>query len=313
MRRDPSNEFQFRAFFGGQKKPHTLTLQRDSLYKFFPSSSRSLCRNRSFTGIFGMDAAQIAGLAPALDRYSGHFDDCFGRSEPAAHLRTYIKGQFSDLPRKSVEPMALADGTPPLTLQDFLVGAQWDQRYVGEVPSNFVGVVPIAESPADRIAPPGRAQGAAVPGACVDRRCGRQQGGRLAPPFQDIHPAAVGAFSHQGYHQGTDGLGSQGGEGLSQAGRTADARSLTDRRPQRAGFFGGEILHLQYPGRNTAGEAADGFDGVPGSYRGQRDDRRFADDSPRQNATLDARRGGAGIDPAQKRIGGKMPAANDVE
>ena len=74
-----------------------------------------------------MDAKQILGLAPALDRYLGNFDDCFGRSEPVAHLRTYINGQLSDLPRKSVEPMALAAGTPPRTLQQVLSDTRWDQ------------------------------------------------------------------------------------------------------------------------------------------------------------------------------------------
>jgi SRSO17 transposase len=74
-----------------------------------------------------MDAAQIAGLAPELDSYLLNFDDCFGRSEPVAHLRTYVNGQLSDLPRKSVEPMALAAGTPPRTLQQFLSGANWDR------------------------------------------------------------------------------------------------------------------------------------------------------------------------------------------
>jgi len=74
-----------------------------------------------------MDAIQIAGLAPQLERYLVDFDDCFGRSEPAAHLRTYMKGQLSDLPRKSVEPIALAAGTPPRTLQQFLADSDWDQ------------------------------------------------------------------------------------------------------------------------------------------------------------------------------------------
>lgn len=74
-----------------------------------------------------MDATQIAGLAPALEQFLVGFDGCFGRSEPAAHLRTYVKGQLSDLPRKSVEPMALAAGTPPRTLQQFLADTHWDQ------------------------------------------------------------------------------------------------------------------------------------------------------------------------------------------
>ena len=74
-----------------------------------------------------MDAIQIAGLAPALETFLVNYDDCFRRSEPMAHLRTYVKGQMSDLPRKSVEPMALAAGTPPRTLQQFLADATWEQ------------------------------------------------------------------------------------------------------------------------------------------------------------------------------------------
>lgn len=51
--------------------------------------------------------------------FLGEVDDCFGRSEPREHLRTYVSGQLSDLPRKSIEPIALASGTPPRTLQRF--------------------------------------------------------------------------------------------------------------------------------------------------------------------------------------------------
>ena len=72
-----------------------------------------------------MDADQIEALGPALDAYLSEFDDCFGRVEPRAHLRTYVEGQLSDLPRKSVEPIALAAGVPPRTLQDFLSGGRW--------------------------------------------------------------------------------------------------------------------------------------------------------------------------------------------
>jgi len=43
------------------------------------------------------------------------------------NLRTYIKGQLSDLPRKSVEPIALAAKLPPRTLQFFLSSIPWDQ------------------------------------------------------------------------------------------------------------------------------------------------------------------------------------------
>ncbi len=57
-----------------------------------------------------MDARDIEALGPALDDYLEEFGDCFGRVEPREHLRTYVQGQLSDLPRKSNEPIALAAG-----------------------------------------------------------------------------------------------------------------------------------------------------------------------------------------------------------
>jgi len=72
-----------------------------------------------------MDTDEIEALGPTLDAYLAEFDDCFGRVEPRAHLRTYVRGQLSGLPRKSVEPIALAAGVPPRTLQDFLSDAKW--------------------------------------------------------------------------------------------------------------------------------------------------------------------------------------------
>jgi len=79
-----------------------------------------------------MDAVQIAGLAPELEQYLVNFDNCFVRSEPAAHMRTYVKGQLSDLPRKSIEPIAVSAGTPPRTLQQFLADANWNQSLMTE-------------------------------------------------------------------------------------------------------------------------------------------------------------------------------------
>jgi SRSO17 transposase len=75
-----------------------------------------------------MDADQIRGLRPALRRYLGHFADCFCDLRSRAHLPVYVRGQLSDLPRKSVEPMALAEGMPPRTLQEFLSLLEWDER-----------------------------------------------------------------------------------------------------------------------------------------------------------------------------------------
>jgi len=74
-----------------------------------------------------MDAKEIAGLGPELMDFLSGFDDCFGRSEPREHLRTYVSGQLSDLPRKSVEPIALSADVPPRTLQRFLESIEWDE------------------------------------------------------------------------------------------------------------------------------------------------------------------------------------------
>lgn len=74
-----------------------------------------------------MDAEQIEELGAELMGFLAEFDDCFGRSEPREHLRTYVSGQLSELPRKSIEPMALAAATPPRTLQRFLESVQWDE------------------------------------------------------------------------------------------------------------------------------------------------------------------------------------------
>lgn len=79
-----------------------------------------------------MDARQIRKLKPMLNTYLDEFDDCFGRSEPAANLRVYINGQLSDLPRKSIEPIADRAGVPPRTLQQFLSLAAWDDALMAD-------------------------------------------------------------------------------------------------------------------------------------------------------------------------------------
>ncbi len=53
-----------------------------------------------------MDATEISCLGTRLTRFLRRFGDCFGRSEPRKHLRTYIRGQLSDLPQKSAAEAA---------------------------------------------------------------------------------------------------------------------------------------------------------------------------------------------------------------
>jgi SRSO17 transposase len=74
-----------------------------------------------------MDAETILRIKPALTEYLHTFDDCFGRITARRHLDTYVQGQLSDLPRKSIEPMADAAGTPPRDLQEFLSLYHWQE------------------------------------------------------------------------------------------------------------------------------------------------------------------------------------------
>lgn len=73
-----------------------------------------------------MTAEQIAELGPAFTSYLSSFRTCFVRGESFEHLGTYCRGLAGDLPRKSVEPMALAAGTAVRTLQEFIADYNWD-------------------------------------------------------------------------------------------------------------------------------------------------------------------------------------------
>lgn len=74
-----------------------------------------------------MDANTILRIKPTLTTFLHNFHDCCGRSQTREHMATYVQGQLSDLPRKSVEPMADAAGIPPRTLQQLLSLSRWDE------------------------------------------------------------------------------------------------------------------------------------------------------------------------------------------
>lgn len=75
-----------------------------------------------------MDADTILRIKPELTRFLHQFDDCFGRITTRRYLDLYVQGQLSDLPRKSVEPMADYFHEPPRNLQQFLSLFRWDER-----------------------------------------------------------------------------------------------------------------------------------------------------------------------------------------
>lgn len=74
-----------------------------------------------------MTVQQITSLRPALSSFLDEFADCFVSFDTRCHLKEYVQGQLSDLPRKSVEPMAHLAQVPPRTLQEFLSLSHWDE------------------------------------------------------------------------------------------------------------------------------------------------------------------------------------------
>jgi SRSO17 transposase len=73
-----------------------------------------------------MTEEQVRAVGPAFARYLGGFERFFD-PRSVEHLRSYCRGLLTDLPRKSVEPIALASGTAVRTLQEFLRDYVWDR------------------------------------------------------------------------------------------------------------------------------------------------------------------------------------------
>jgi SRSO17 transposase len=109
-----------------------------------------------------MTDQEIAALGPAFAAYLRRFRGCFHQARTAAHFGAYCRGLLSDLPRKSVEPLALAAGTAVRTLQEFLATSKWDhgraratlQRHLGEVlaglPADPLGTVGVIDETSAR-------------------------------------------------------------------------------------------------------------------------------------------------------------------
>lgn len=91
---------------------------------------------------------EIMGLGPAFRNYLGRFRGCFVRQPTVDHFDTYCRGLLSDLPRKSVEPIALEAGTAVRTLQEFLVTSRWDHEQARNLLQEHLATI-VANLPAD--------------------------------------------------------------------------------------------------------------------------------------------------------------------
>jgi SRSO17 transposase len=73
-----------------------------------------------------MTPEQLMALGTAFVAYLRIFEDLIAYRPTVEHLHSYCRGLLSDLPRKSIEPIALACGTAVRTLQEFLRDHVWD-------------------------------------------------------------------------------------------------------------------------------------------------------------------------------------------
>jgi len=104
-----------------------------------------------------MTEQEITALGPAFLAYLRRFRGCLGQDRTAGHFDTYCRGLLSDLPRKTVEPIAPEAGTAVRTLQEFLVTARWNhdqardtlQRHLagvlGGLPADPLGTVGVVD------------------------------------------------------------------------------------------------------------------------------------------------------------------------
>jgi SRSO17 transposase len=76
---------------------------------------------------FDLGKGDVKDFMNELRGFHEQFADCFHRSESREHFFNYMTGQFSELERKSIEPIALAvkDGNVR-AMQRFVSVAQWD-------------------------------------------------------------------------------------------------------------------------------------------------------------------------------------------
>src|SRR6266498_4504154 len=86
---------------------------------------------------------EVEQLGEALQAYQAEYEDLFTRREQREWAALYMRGQLSELPRKSVEPMVLhlkgADGAAVRAAQQFLGAGAWEDEGILEHRERLVG------------------------------------------------------------------------------------------------------------------------------------------------------------------------------
>src|SRR6056297_1457747 len=76
---------------------------------------------------FNLNQEDISDFMNELKGFHENFTDCFFRTELRENFFRYMVGQFSDLERKSIEPIAIAVKNGQVrAMQRFVSTAVWD-------------------------------------------------------------------------------------------------------------------------------------------------------------------------------------------
>jgi SRSO17 transposase len=85
-----------------------------------------------------MNAEKLLSVHDQLNDFLAQFHPHFGRREQRDQLALYARGRLGPLQRKSLEPIALAEGGSPRALQLFLNERVWDEEGVLDLHQRLV-------------------------------------------------------------------------------------------------------------------------------------------------------------------------------
>jgi len=89
---------------------------------------------------FSLVEHDVKVLADQLREFLAEFEECFSRSEPRENLHRYLVGQFSQIERKSIEPIALrVEGGEVRSMQRFISDVVWDETALIKKHQELVG------------------------------------------------------------------------------------------------------------------------------------------------------------------------------
>ena len=77
-----------------------------------------------------MTGNKLLKMSADLERYMASFDGLMGRPENRKHMRRFARGQLGPIKRKSLEPIADAEGVEPRSLQQFFSHCVWEEGVV---------------------------------------------------------------------------------------------------------------------------------------------------------------------------------------